>query len=102
VMAVVEDLTDAATCALGDFSGALSGTYADVFSGDCCALADGIHREIEFCNSLGTKLLRNSMLEPSSSLVRFSDLPTNRELRSWTDCRPHFMIRTMNVAVVAK
>jgi hypothetical protein len=42
------------------------------------------------------------MLEPSSSLVRFSDLPTNRELRSWTDCRPHFMIRTMNVAVVAK
>ncbi len=39
-MAVVEDFSDTATCALGNFSGALSGTYADVFSGDCCALTD--------------------------------------------------------------
>jgi hypothetical protein len=40
VMAMVEDFADAATCALGDFTCALSGTDADVLAGDACALAD--------------------------------------------------------------
>jgi hypothetical protein len=39
-MAVVEDLADAATCALGDFSRALGGADADVLAGDACAFAD--------------------------------------------------------------
>jgi len=38
-MAVVEDFADAATCALGDFTGALSDTDTDVLSGADCALA---------------------------------------------------------------
>ena len=40
VMAVVEDFADAATCALGDFACALSGTDADVLAGDARAFAD--------------------------------------------------------------
>jgi uncharacterized protein (DUF1330 family) len=40
VVAGVEDFADAATCALGDFVGALGGTDADVLSGDACALAN--------------------------------------------------------------
>jgi len=40
VMAVVEDFADAATCALGDFACALTGTDADVLAGDGCAFAD--------------------------------------------------------------
>jgi len=40
VMAMVEDFADAATCALGDFARALSGTDADVLAGDGCAFAD--------------------------------------------------------------
>jgi len=39
VMAVVEDLADAATCAFGDFAGALDGADAYVLSGDACSLA---------------------------------------------------------------
>lgn len=39
VMAVMEDFADAATCALGDFGGALGGTDADVLSCDDCTLA---------------------------------------------------------------
>jgi len=39
-MAVVEDLADAATCALGDFACALSGTNANVLAGYACAFAD--------------------------------------------------------------
>ena len=39
-MAVVEDFADAATCALGDFTGALGGADADVLFGDTCAFAD--------------------------------------------------------------
>jgi hypothetical protein len=39
-MAVVEDLADAATCALGDFACALTGTDTDVLAGDGCAFAD--------------------------------------------------------------
>jgi hypothetical protein len=38
-MAVVEDFADAATCALGDFAGSLTGSNAYVLSGDGCALA---------------------------------------------------------------
>jgi hypothetical protein len=40
VMAVVEDLADAAACALGDLACAFGGSYADVLSGHACALAD--------------------------------------------------------------
>ena len=40
VMAVVEDLADAATCTLGDFPCALGGTDADVLAGDARAFAD--------------------------------------------------------------
>jgi len=40
VMAVVEDLSNTATCSLRDFAGAFGGAHAYVFSGDCCALAD--------------------------------------------------------------
>jgi len=40
VMAMVEDLADAATCALGDFACALGGTDADVPSGNGCSFAD--------------------------------------------------------------
>jgi hypothetical protein len=40
VVAVVEDFADAATCALGDFACALSGTDSDVLAGDGCAFAD--------------------------------------------------------------
>jgi hypothetical protein len=39
-MAVVEDFADAATCALGDFACALSGTDAYVFAGDARAFTD--------------------------------------------------------------
>jgi hypothetical protein len=39
-MAMVEDFANAATCALGDFACALSGTDADVLAGDACAFAD--------------------------------------------------------------
>ena len=39
-MAVVEDFADAAPSALDDFSCALSGTDANVFSGIACAFAD--------------------------------------------------------------
>jgi hypothetical protein len=39
-MAVVEDLADAATCALRDFACAFSRTDTNVFSGHTCALAD--------------------------------------------------------------
>jgi hypothetical protein len=40
VVAVVEDLADAATCALGDFAGAFGGSYADVLASYASALAD--------------------------------------------------------------
>jgi hypothetical protein len=40
VVAVVEDLANAATCALGDFACAFGGSYADVLAGDSCALAN--------------------------------------------------------------
>jgi len=40
VVAVVEDFADAATCAFGDFAGALGGTYADVLAGGACTFAD--------------------------------------------------------------
>lgn len=40
VMAMVEDLADAATCSLGDFAGALGGTDANVLARDGCAFAD--------------------------------------------------------------
>ena len=40
VMAVVEDFADAATCALGNFACALSGTDADVLASDTCTFAD--------------------------------------------------------------
>ncbi len=44
MMAVVEDFADAATCALGDFACALSGTDADVLAGDARAFADVFRR----------------------------------------------------------
>jgi hypothetical protein len=39
-MAVVEDFADAAACTLGDFACALSGTDADILTGDGRAFAD--------------------------------------------------------------
>jgi hypothetical protein len=47
-----------------------------------------------------TKRPKSYANETSASATSRS--ATTRELRSWTDCRPHFMRRTINVAAVAK